>query len=631
MSQFQTDIHIPKWHQELEIFSQIKNSIILEGNIYDSYSYPNGDFRGAWLNLPQYLHTFFSELGYQNIIQYNHIDGFTCVDVFPDKREAQMDSFAKIVNGTIQDGRISARFTAENQSGAPYLIRDAIIHAEIPTVIIMNYSSRYILSPDRMNPLEQMSFSILKQAILNAGETYTRDHTRRRNMLVFITEKKNDIPAWMFLGVSQIKGINLDYPTSAERLRFIGGYQPSSFFDKKIYQEDMARYIGHENELHKVIDKFVSRTEGFTYYELAQLQNLCKARHVRIPKMCSVVDLYTYGIQENPWEDESLNTRLQSGKEIMTKRVKGQDEAITQSLDILKRAVSGLSKVRNNASPKGVLFFAGPTGTGKTETAKALAELVFGDENACIRFDMSEYSQDNSDQRLLGAPPGYVGYEAGGQLTNAIRKNPFSIVLFDEIEKASPTIMDKFLQILEDGRMTDGQGNTAYFSDCIIIFTSNLGIYTTDRYGNREVNVTREMPPEEVRAKVTEAIQDHFKLKLGRPEILNRIGENIVVFNYITEDIAATILTARLKSMHSSILDETGIDIDFSQIESQLLERVVTNLDNGGRGINNMIEKLLINPLGRHIFDDRVAKGERIKVTSIRDDITPIDIEWRRS
>jgi len=632
MSSVSPETHIPKWHQELVIFSQIKNSIILEGNIHDTYPYPTGDFEGAWLNLPQYLHVFFSELGYQNIIQYNHIDGFSCEAMDPSERDSQLQVFHSIARADIQDGRIPARFSAE-PNGAPFMIRDAITQTHTPIVIILNYTSRYIAAPDRMMPPDQMCFSILQQAVIEAGEApvSAQSSARLKNMLVLITDKKNDIPAWMYLGVSQIKGIIIDHPSAADRLHFIGGYAPSDFFDKNVYLEDMADYIGRENELHKVIDKFVSRTEGFTYFELEQLQNLCCSRGIHIPKMCSVVDLYTYGILENPWEDQGLISRLRSGKEILTRRVKGQEEAITQSLDILKRAVSGLSKVRNSASPKGVLFFAGPTGTGKTETAKTLAELVFGDESACIRFDMSEYSQDNSDQRLLGAPPGYVGYEAGGQLTNAVRKNPFSILLFDEIEKANPLIMDKFLQILEDGRMTDGQGNTVYFSDCIIIFTSNLGIYSTDRYGNRQVNVSRDMPKDTVRAKVIDAIQDHFKLKLGRPEILNRIGENIVVFNYITKDVAAEIVKSRLKSMHSSILDEIGVNIDFSQIENQLLDLAVENLDNGGRGINNVIEKSLINPLGRHIFDDNVAKGEHLVVTRICDDLTPVDIEWRRS
>ena len=312
-----------------------------------------------------------------------------------------------------------------------------------------------------------------------------------------------------------------------------------------------------------------------------------------------------------------MSNRLTRGEEILKKRVKGQDEAVSQSLDVLKRAVSGLSKVKNNASPKGVLFFAGPTGTGKTETAKTLAELVFGDESACIRFDMSEYSHDNSDQRLFGAPPGYVGYEAGGQLTNAVRKNPFSILLFDEIEKASPTILDKFLQILEDGRMTDGQGNTAYFSDCVIIFTSNLGIYTKDQYGNRKENVNRSMSPDEVRTKVTTAIQDHFKLELGRPEILNRIGENIVIFRYINEDVAREILTARVEGIVKMIALQKEIRIDVSPVFEKLYGLVCENLDNGGRGINNIVEKALINPLARHIFDDAIQAGEVRVVTDI--------------
>ena len=164
---------------------------------------------------------------------------------------------------------------------------------------------------------------------------------------------------------------------------------------------------------------------------------------------------------------------------LLRQRLMGQDQAISKTVNIVKRAVSGLSGLQHSSGqnkPRGVLFFAGPTGTGKTELTKALAEQLFGDENNCIRFDMSEFAESHADQKLFGAPPGYVGYEAGGQLTNAIKERPFSILLFDEIEKAHPSIMDKFLQILEDGRMTDGQGNTVYFSETLIIFTSNLGI-----------------------------------------------------------------------------------------------------------------------------------------------------------
>ena len=507
------------------------------------------------------------------------------------------------------------------------MVRDALQQSKVPFVIIMDLASRYIVAPDRLTDRELPCYTILQQAFLSAAEV-NYESEMKSNMLLFITTKQNDIPSWLYLNVNRIKGISIDYPTAEQRKAFILSDNMSSFFDTEVYEEDYKAYENREREWNGLIDKFVARTEGFTFFELMQLRKLCISQKIRIPQLCSVVDLYTYGIKDNPWESKSLIDRLEHGEEILTRRVKGQSDAIQQSLDVLKRAVSGLSRVKNN-SPKGVLFFAGPTGTGKTETAKTLAELVFGDESACIRFDMSEYTQSHSDQRLLGAPPGYVGYEAGGQLTNAVRKNPFSILLFDEIEKANPSILDKFLQILEDGRMTDGQGNTAYFSDCIIVFTSNLGIYTKDQFGNRHANVTREMPPDAVREKITSAIQDHFKLELGRPEILNRIGENIVIFNYINEEAAKAILMARLDKIKQTMKNEAGVIIDFSEVEEPLYSLALENLDNGGRGINNIVEKALINPLARHVFDEHVARDTQKTVTKIICQDSQYDIEWR--
>lgn len=606
--------YIAKWHREIGIFSRIKPLLIVEGNVLDVYQYPtDGSIsKGSILRLPEYLHYYFTDLGYQTIVFFDSMQGFynSCED-------GHIDSFAQITNARMEGNYIRCDFKGKANS-ATSIVRSAVNQTGTPCVIVMNLASRYITSPDNIDQQEVDSFTNLLLASLEGKDVRTESGTLK-NIVVMIVNKVNDVPAWFYLDNPNVKTISIGTPSKEEREQLVKGENFASFFAADVFDEDYPYYQNHPEELDKVQDKFVGLTEGFSFTEINGLRRLCKNERTRIRQMATVIDLYRYGIKENPWDSLDVS-ELKTAKEDFQKRVKGQDFAIVKTLDVVKRAVTGMAGLQSSshAKPKGILFFAGPTGTGKTETAKTLAEKLFGDESCCIRFDMSEYSQGHSDQKLLGAPPGYVGYEAGGQLTNAVKENPFSILLFDEIEKAHPSIFDKFLQILEDGRMTDGQGNTVYFSECIIIFTSNLGIYTRNEIGIREPNVTPEMPYEEVQKRVRQAIEDYFKLELGRPEILNRIGENIVVFDFIRPEVAELILNAQVEKIIKNLAAEKRIELELSDdAKSILLSKALDNLANGGRGIGNIVESLLINPLSRYLFDEGISGNERIRINQI--------------
>ena len=613
---------IPKWHKELEIFSKIKPLIIVEGNVLDVYSYPEeGSIaKGSILRLTAYMHYFFKDLGYQNIAFYDSMQGF-----YNNAEEGYIERFGQLINQNPSNGRINANFKSNN---TVEWVKTALSQSKEATAIVMNLASRYIPSPDSMEQNEVDSFTSLLLTSLESKDVKT-DNGMLKNILIMIVNKVNDIPVWFYHDNPNVKTITLPTPSKEERENFVKSPNFATFFASDIYVEDNAYFMDKPDELEKIQDKFIALTEGFSFTELNGLRKLCKNEGIHMNKMCDVIDLYKYGIKENPWN--KLETEeFVNAEEDFRKRVKGQDGAITKTLDVVKRAMTGMSGLQHSSQskPKGVLFFAGPTGTGKTETAKTLAEKLFGDESCCIRFDMSEYGQSHSDQKLLGAPPGYVGYEAGGQLTNAVKENPFSILLFDEIEKAHPSILDKFLQILEDGRMTDGQGNTVYFSECIIIFTSNLGIYTRDVTGVRTENVNSSMDYATIQKRVRSAIEDYFKLELGRPEILNRIGENIVVFDYIRPAVAKLILESQVKKIIRNLASEKKITLEISDIAmNTLLEESLQNLQNGARGIGNIVESMLINPLSRYLFDNKIGENTKLNIKSIDAEKTPTEMD----
>ena len=338
------------------------------------------------------------------------------------------------------------------------------------------------------------------------------------------------------------------------------------------------------------------------------------------------MDYYKYGQRDDPWEHLDA-TKIRHAQQQLEARVIGQQVAIQKLVDILPAARVGLSMSEVTAQagkPKGVFFFVGPTGVGKTELAKALTALIFSDDAAFDRYDMSEYKEQHSAEKLTGSPPGYVGYEEGGRLTNRMRERPFSVLLFDEIEKAHPLVMDKFLQILEDGRLTDSKGQTAYFSQAVIIFTSNIG---SDRIGQVKDGKRDGSQPDyaEVERHYKEAVKLHFTQGppqgLGRPELLNRFGDNIVVFDLLRPEHIEGICNKFLTALEQAALNKRRLEIAFDRQQLVNMIRKLMEqgdrLSSGGRGIKMLLEKTVERPLNRWVFynDNDTKDGAKLTIT----------------
>jgi ATP-dependent Clp protease ATP-binding subunit ClpB len=293
---------------------------------------------------------------------------------------------------------------------------------------------------------------------------------------------------------------------------------------------------------------------------------------------------------------ESESEKLIHMEERLKSRVVGQDDALALVANAVRRARSGLSDPNR---PVGSFIFLGPTGVGKTETARALAAFLFDDDQAIVRIDMSEYQEKHTVARLIGAPPGYVGYEEGGQLTEAVRRRPYSIVLFDEIEKAHPEVFNVLLQVLDDGRLTDGQGRTVDFRNTVIIMTSNLGSHWIQQYGASDYDKMRNM--------VMETLKESFK-----PEFLNRIDE-IVIYHALHLEQIKQIVEIQIKGLEDR-LAERHIGLVITDKAREYLAREGYDAALGARPLKRTLQRKVLDPLALMILEGTFAEGETVKV-----------------
>jgi ATP-dependent Clp protease ATP-binding subunit ClpB len=312
--------------------------------------------------------------------------------------------------------------------------------------------------------------------------------------------------------------------------------------------------------------------------------------------IAEVISRWT-GIPVSKLMEGEMQKLLHLGEELH-KRVIGQDEAVQAVADAVVRARSGL---KDPHRPIGSFIFLGPTGVGKTELARALAEFLFDDDRAMIRIDMSEYQEKHTVSRLVGAPPGYVGFEEGGQLTEAVRRRPYSVVLFDEIEKAHMDVFNVLLQILDDGRLTDGQGRTVDFKNTIIIMTSNIG---SQRILNYQGAFEGE-GYEHMKDAVLDEMRRHF-----RPEFLNRVDE-IIVFHALDEEHLKQIVDIQLGRLRQR-LSERAVKLELTDAAKTHLVRVGYDPSYGARPLKRAIQRELENPLARLILEGKVRDGQAV-------------------
>jgi len=311
---------------------------------------------------------------------------------------------------------------------------------------------------------------------------------------------------------------------------------------------------------------------------------------------------------------ENLNVeereRLLNLEKTISKRIVGQKKAVSALCNAIRRARAGLKDPKR---PIGAFLFLGPTGVGKTELAKALAEALYGDEDMMVRLDMSEYMEKHSVSKLIGAPPGYIGYDQGGQLTDIVRRKPFSVILLDEVEKAHPDTFNALLQIIEDGRLTDSKGRTVDFKNTILIMTSNVG---SDILRRQEIGFEKEPRKNEKEKKdaekdthlrIMEVLKDSF-----RPEFLNRIDEIIIFSNLTPEDIKE--ITRRLVEKTKKLISEQGIDLELDSSAISYLAEKGYNEEYGARPLRRLIQQELEDVLAEKIIRQDIEKGDKVLV-----------------
>ena len=581
----------PAWFDELSSALVYADHLVLSGNVRDVYPVP----RGGDVGFPDIFGALRALLGrrhVENILVHDPASGFRLIGEACPQRDAAM-----------QEAGIALGEEAASLSELAEIHERISGDRELSVAMVFDYATH--LRGRTPEELERFFIRIDKasrSALAREGRGAPRNPT------IWIVDHPADLPDWFVVGNDHLREVQVEFPDIEDRF----------LFACRLVEETDLADPGDLAELDRHVQQFALETEGETLAAMRAIARIAQEEGLPFRRISEAIRIHRTGSRRNPWASSVLRARVRDAREALESRIKGQPHAIEKTLDILARSIMGLSGSQSgprHKKPRGVLFFAGPTGVGKTEMAKAVTELLFGDDAACHRFDMSEFMDEDSIARLIGAPPGHPGHERGGELVNAANRRPFSVFLFDEIEKAHPRILDMFLQVLDDGRLTDSRGATAHFSQALIIFTSNIGVMqgSGSSATNMGMNVLPSDSYEQLDAKITRAVQDHFRMKLRRPELVSRIGQNIVVFDFLSPESATQIFGALLGRVLETVRYQLGIALTIEDGAYRDLKMLcIHDHFDGGRGIGNRIETHFINPLARALFERGAHSSLRV-------------------
>jgi hypothetical protein len=623
-----------RWITEFEKQIVRGKHVLLYGNVDDQFLW-----RGEYLTAHAFLQSWFVDRGFDLVARYDAVDGFVfAAPEMAPRFEAIWSAPVAAAMGQPSappagDGRAARRSplqaagTPAGTAVVPVLpdhaiprIRTVLSQPETSAAVILDLADMLTAHADHYGEEERNRVMRLKKCTLGATFIGQGPIAGLRNTLVLTAGELGRVPEWFYRENPFVSLVQAARPGREERRQFALAFtRPTAGHPGFFGGGQAGAPAAPDDAVIALAEAFSDLTEGFQAWDLEALRRTSHVERIPVTEVRRLVDFFKFGLRDDPWRELNRD-RIAGARERLSHDVIGQPAAVEAVTSMLTSARVGITMSPigpQGGRPRGVFFFVGPTGVGKTELAKALTKLVFGDEKAFERFDMSEYKEEHAAEKLAGAPPGFVGYEEGGRLTNRVIERPHSILLFDEIEKAHPRVLDKFLQILEDGRLTDGKGQTAYFNQTAIIFTSNIGAsdLTDPQTGQvirsgimRRVTLENvsEFPYADAERHFRDEVSWYFASRIGRAELLNRLGDSIVVFDLLRPQHVEGIGRKFLALLCASAREKAGVTL---RCGPTILERLRTrmaegdNLLYGGRRVKTLLEAMVERPLNRWIFD----------------------------